>query len=73
MSQYIKATLLQVINESQEANTAARVCHHQQQLGPPELHMVLAHIQHQEILAYLSDNKWGEKDNNENESGSGEL
>lgn len=44
MSQYIKATLLQVINEGHQADTAARVCHHQQHLGPPELYMVLTHI-----------------------------
>ncbi len=55
MSQYIEATLLQVINESHETCTAARVCHHQQQLGPPELHMVLTYIQHQQVFAHLSD------------------
>lgn len=54
MSQYQQATLLQVVNESHEIGAAARVRHHQQQLRPPELHMVLTHIQHQQVLAHLS-------------------
>lgn len=57
MSQYIEATLLQVINESDEPCTAARVRYHQQQLGPPELHMVLTHIQPQQVLAHLSEKR----------------
>ena len=61
MSQYIEATLLQVINESHETCTATRVCHHQQQLGPPELDMILTHIQPQQVFAHLSEYKWGEE------------
>lgn len=54
MSQYIEATLLQVINESHEACATARICHHQQHLEPPELDMILTHIQHQQVFAHLS-------------------
>ena len=61
MSQYIEATFLQVINESHETCTAPRICHHQQHLGPPELHMVFTHIQPQKVLTYLSE-RWNEKD-----------
>lgn len=46
MSQHVEATLLDVVNEGDEAHTAARVRHHQQNLWSPELHMVLTHIQH---------------------------
>lgn len=55
MSQYIEATLLQVIDESHETCTAARVCDHQEHLWPPEFHMVFTYVQHQQVLAYLSE------------------
>lgn len=53
MSQHVKAALLDVIDEGNEAHAAARVGNHQKYLRPPELDMVLSHIQHQQVLAYL--------------------
>lgn len=53
VSQDVEAALLDVVDEGDEAHAAARVGHHQQDLGPPELHVVLPHVQHQQVLAHL--------------------
>lgn len=46
MSQHVEAALLDVIDEGDEAHTASRVGNHQQDLRPPELDVVLPHVQH---------------------------
>lgn len=53
MSQYIKATLLQVVNKSHQTCAATRICDHQQHLEPPEFHVILTHVQHQQVFAHL--------------------
>lgn len=53
VSQDVEAALLDVVDEGDEAHAAAGVGHHQQDLGPPELDVVLPHVQHQQILAHL--------------------
>lgn len=55
MSQHVEAALLDVVDEPDEADAAARVGHHQQDLRPPELNVVLPHVQHQQVLPHL----WG--------------
>lgn len=57
VSQYVEAALLDVVDEGDEAHTAARVGHHQQDLRPPKLDMVFSHIQHQQVLAHLLERK----------------
>lgn len=56
MSQDVEAALLDVVDEGDEAHAAARVGHHQQDLGPPELDVVLPHVQHEQVLAHLRQN-----------------
>ncbi len=53
VSQHVEAALLDVVDEGDEAHTAARVGNHQQDLRPPELDVVLPHIQHQQVLTHL--------------------
>ena len=40
-----------------ELGGGARVGHHQQDLGPPELHVILPHVQHQQIFAHLTQHR----------------
>lgn len=54
MSHHIEATLLEVVNKSHKGRRAARIRDHQQQLGPPEPHMIFAHIQLQQIFTHLN-------------------
>lgn len=53
MAKYIEPTLFHIIDESNEARAAPRIGHHQKHLWSPELHMVLSHIQHQQVFAHL--------------------
>lgn len=53
VSEHVEAALLDVVDEGDEAHAAARIGDHQQDLRPPELHVVLSHIQHQQVLADL--------------------
>lgn len=53
MSQHVESALLDVVDESDEAHAAAGVRNHQKDLRPPELHMVLPHIQHQQVFTHL--------------------
>lgn len=57
MTQHVEAALLDVVDEGDEAHTAARVGNHQQDLRPPELDVVLPHIQHQQVLAHLRERR----------------
>lgn len=47
MSQHVEAALLNIVDEGDEADAAAGVGHHQKDLGPPELHVVLPNVEHQ--------------------------
>lgn len=51
--QHVQAALFDIVDEGDEAYTASRVGDHQQNLRPPELDMILPHIQHEQILPYL--------------------
>lgn len=53
VSEHVEAALLDIVDEGDEADAAARIRHHQQDLRPPELHVVLSHVQHQQVLADL--------------------
>ena len=53
VSQHVQSALLDVVDEADEAGAAAGVRHHQQHLGPPELDVVLPHVQHQQVLTHL--------------------
>lgn len=53
VSEHVEAALLDVVDEGDEADAAARIRDHQQDLRPPELHVVLSHVQHQQVLADL--------------------
>lgn len=53
VSEHVEAALLNVVDEGDEADGAARIGDHQQDLRPPELHVVLSHVQHQQVLADL--------------------
>lgn len=53
MSEHVEAALLDIVDEGDEADAAAGVGHHQEDLRPPELHVVLPHVQHQQVLANL--------------------
>lgn len=55
MAEHVEAALLDVVDEGDEADAAARVGDHQQNLRPPELDVVLPHVQHQQVLTHL----WG--------------
>lgn len=57
MAQHVEAALLDVVDEGDEADAAARVGDHQQNLRPPELDVVLPHVQHQQVLTHL----WGRR------------
>lgn len=53
MTQHIEATLLNVIDEGDEAHAAPGVGNHEQDLRSPELDVVLSHVQHQQIFSHL--------------------
>lgn len=53
VAQHKQPSLLQLVYKEDELAGRAGVGHHQQHLRPPELHVVLPHIQHQQILAHL--------------------
>lgn len=53
VTQHIEATLLDVVDEGDEAHAATGVGHHEQDLRSPELDVVLSHVQHQQILSHL--------------------
>lgn len=53
VAQHKEPPLLQLIHKEDELTGRSRVGHHQQHLRPPELHVVLPHIQHQQILSHL--------------------
>lgn len=64
VTQHIQPPLLQLVHEQDELAGGARVGHHQQHLGPPELHVVFPHIQHQQILPHLNHkemDRWRKK------------
>lgn len=54
MAQHVQPSLLQLVDKEDELTGGARVGHHQQHLRPPELHVLLPHVQHQEILPHLT-------------------
>ena len=53
MADDVEAALLDVVDEVHELAGLAGVGHHQQDLGPPVLHVGFAGIQHQQVLANL--------------------
>lgn len=57
VSQHVEAALLHVVDEGDETDAAAWVGHHQKDLGPPELHVVFPHVQHQQVLANLLEGR----------------
>ena len=57
VAQHKQPSLLQLVDKQDELTGGARVGHHQQHLRPPELHVVLPHIQHQQILTHLNQRK----------------
>lgn len=63
MAEDKQAPLLQLVDKQNELAGRAGVGHHQQHLRPPELHVVLPHIQHEQILAHLRTGKSDRDDN----------
>lgn len=57
MSEDVKAALLDIVNEGDEADVSARVGHHQQHLRPPELHVILTYVQHQQVFTHLRESE----------------
>lgn len=57
VSQDIKAALFNVVDKGDEANSAARIGNHQEDLRPPELDVVLPDIEHQKVLTDLQAEK----------------
>lgn len=53
MAKHVEPTLLHIIDEGNKSCAAARIGHHQEHLWSPELHMVLSHIQHQQVFSHL--------------------
>jgi len=53
VSQHVEAALLDVVDELDESGAASGVRDHQEDLRPPELHVVLPHVQHQQVLTHL--------------------
>lgn len=53
MAQYIEAPLLELVGQPQQRQGAPGVPHQEQQLGPPELHVVLPDVQPEQVLSHL--------------------
>lgn len=53
MAQHIEASLLELVGQSQQRQGTPRVPHQEQQLGSPELHMILPHVQSEQVFTHL--------------------
>lgn len=53
MAQYIEAPFLELVGQPQQRQGTPGVPHQKQQLGPPELHMLLSDIQPEQVLSHL--------------------
>lgn len=53
VAQYIEAPLLELVGQPQQRQGAPGVPHQEQQLGPPELHVILPDVQPEQVLSHL--------------------
>ena len=53
MAQHIEAPFLELVGQPQQRQRAPGVPHQQQQLRPPELHVVLPDVQPEQVLPHL--------------------
>lgn len=53
MTQHIEAPLLELVGQPQQGQGTPGVPHQQQQLGPPELHVLLPDVQPEQVFTHL--------------------
>lgn len=59
MAQHIEAPLLELVSQPQQRQGTPGVPHQEQQLRPPELHVLLPDIQPEQVFAHLGTKvKW---------------
>lgn len=53
VAQHVEPPLLKLVGQPQQRQGAPGVPHQEQQLGPPELHVILPDVQPEQILTHL--------------------